>query len=516
MIAANKKNREPAIVRCAVYTRKSTDDGLEQEFNSLDAQRESGEAYIQSQKSEGWQLIPTQYNDGGYTGANMERPGLRQLLKDIEAGTVHCVVVYKVDRLSRSLLDFSKIMETFDKHNVAFVSVTQAFNTASSMGRLILNVLLSFAQFEREMISERTRDKIAATRRKGKWSGGMPVLGYNVQNGKLVVDGREESMVREIFQLYLELGSALEVAANLNARGWRRKEWTTRKGAQVGGKPFDKNSLYKLLSNVVYVGKVRHHENVYVGEHDGIVDPKIFERAQELLRTNAGGKAQCQRNRHHALLRGLVKCASCGCGMHHAYTTKKTRLYRYYVCQNAQRRGWKTCHAPSLPATELEAFVVEQIKSLGQEPSLVQDTIREVSRQHLAQIAVLKTERRTLGQDNRQKLDWVNGKHGDEFCSHSEPTVKTSILNNEKRLAIIATELDTLGSLCIEEDAIQQSLSDFEGLWKSMAPSDQHRVIQLLVKEVAFDGATNDLTISYHSTGIRSIGQQPKTEANPC
>ena len=207
----NRRKLKPPKLRCAVYTRKSTEEGLEQEFNSLDAQREAGEAYIRSQQHEGWVCLPHRYDDGGFTGANMDRPQLRRLLDDIENGRVDCVVVYKVDRLSRSLLDFSRIMETFERKTVSFVSVTQAFNTASSMGRLILNVLLSFAQFEREMISERTRDKIAAARRKGKWSGGMPVLGYNVVETKLVVDPQEAERVREIFALYLERQSLMAV-----------------------------------------------------------------------------------------------------------------------------------------------------------------------------------------------------------------------------------------------------------------------------------------------------------------
>ena len=210
-------------LRCAIYTRKSNEDGLEQEFNSLDAQRESGEAFVKSQASEGWECLPDQYDDGGFTGGNMERPAVQRLMADIEAGRVDCVVVYKVDRLSRSLLDFARMLETFERHNVSCVSVTQQFNTATSMGRLILNMLLSFAQFEREMISERTRDKIAATRRKGKWSGGLPLLGYNVVDTKLVVDPDEADMVRMIFELYLERDGLLPVVEELDRRSWRSK-----------------------------------------------------------------------------------------------------------------------------------------------------------------------------------------------------------------------------------------------------------------------------------------------------
>src|SRR5262245_20297966 len=232
------------LVRCAVYTRKSTEEGLEQEFNSLDAQREAAEAYVASQRHEGWTCLPDRYDDGGFTGGNMERPALQRLMTDIEAGKIDCVVVYKVDRLSRSLLDFARMMETFERHRVSFVSVTQQFNTATSMGRLVLNVLLSFAQFEREIISERTRDKIAATRRKGKWAGGHPLLGYDVdpQGFRLLVNADEAVRVRAIFDLYLELQSLLPVVTELDRRGWLNKRWITRKGHQRGGKAFTRTN----------------------------------------------------------------------------------------------------------------------------------------------------------------------------------------------------------------------------------------------------------------------------------
>jgi len=233
----NGRARTPQV-RCAIYTRKSTEEGLEQEFNSLDAQREAGEAYIASQKAEGWVCLPERYDDGGFTGANIERPAVKRLLADIEAGRVDCVLVYKVDRLSRSLLDFARMMETFDRYKVSFVSVTQHFNTTQSMGRLTLNILLSFAQFEREIISERTRDKIAAARRKGKWSGGKPMLGYDLEGGpgasKLVVNEAEAEQVRTIYALYLEKQSLIQLARELAKRGWTTKQWTTRRYLPAG------------------------------------------------------------------------------------------------------------------------------------------------------------------------------------------------------------------------------------------------------------------------------------------
>ena len=358
---------EPRTVCCAIYTRKSTDEGLEQEFNSLDAQRESAEAFIASQRHEGWVALPDQYDDGGFTGANMDRPALKCLLKDIRAGCIDCVMVYKVDRLSRSLLDFARIMETFEAHGVSFVSVTQQFNTATSMGRLMLNVLFSFAQFEREMIAERTRDKIAAARRKGKWTGGMPVLGYEVdpEGGRLVVNQDEAERVRTIFALYLEHKGLVPVVRELDRRGWRTKRHVSRKGKTTGGRPFTKTALSALLRNPLYVGNVRCGDAVYPGEHEAIVDAATWRRVQKLLSRNGRASEKHARNGHDPLLKGLLYCEPCRAAMTHSVTVKDGRNYRYYVCLNAQKRGWDACPTKSVPAAEIEASVVERLCGLG-------------------------------------------------------------------------------------------------------------------------------------------------------
>src|SRR4051794_34276467 len=285
--------RTLALVRCAIYTRKSTEEGLEQEFNSLDAQRESGQAYIASQQQEGWVCLPDRYDDGGFTGGNADRPALQRLLADIAHGKVDTVVIYKIDRLSRSLLDFAKMMDLFEQHRVALVSVTQQFNSGTSMGRLVLNVLLSFAQFEREIIAERTRDKIAATRRKGKWTGGYPLLGYDVdpKGGRLLTNDEEAAQVRALFELYLEKQSLLPVVEELARRGWVGKRWRNRKGKERGGQPFTRTSLHRLLTNVAYTGKTRYKTEIHAGEHPPLVDAQLFQRVQALLRQNkvAGG-----------------------------------------------------------------------------------------------------------------------------------------------------------------------------------------------------------------------------------
>ncbi len=353
-----------AALRCAIYTRKSTEEGLDQDFNSLDAQRESAEAFIKSQANEGWTCLPQRYDDGGFTGGNMERPGLKRLLTDVEAGRVDVVVTYKVDRLSRSLLDFARIMAVFDARGVSFVSVTQQFNTTSSMGRLTLNILLSFAQFEREIISERTRDKMAATRRKGKWSGGAPVLGYDVdaRAKRLVVNEPEADRVKAIFQLYLERRALLPVVRELDRRGWRGKAWTTRKGQSRGGRVISKNRLQEMLTNPLYVGRVRYRGEMFAGEQPALVDPGTWQSTQDLLAENRRTARQQRVIHPDALLAGLVRCRPCGCAMTPARVVKRGgRRYCYYVCTSAQSRGWDTCPSKSVSAPALEGFVLQQL-----------------------------------------------------------------------------------------------------------------------------------------------------------
>ena len=279
------------LLRCAIYTRKSTEEGLNQEFNSLEAQRESAEAYIASQRQLGWILVPERYDDGGYTGGNLERPALQELLRDIERSQVDCVLVYKVDRLSRSLLDFARLMEIFERHEVSLVSVTQPLNTTTSLGRLTLNILLSYAQFEREMIADRTRDKMAAARQKGKWVGGKPVLGYDVAatGGKLMVNPEEASRVQAIFALYLQHRSLERVLAELQARQWTTKRWRTRDGKEHPGRLFTKPTLMRLLRNVLYIGQVSHQGQVYPGEQAAVVQKSVWTRAQELLDQERNG-----------------------------------------------------------------------------------------------------------------------------------------------------------------------------------------------------------------------------------
>ena len=291
-------------VRAAVYTRKSSEEGLEQSFNSLHAQRAAGEAYIASQSHEGWLLVPDRYDDGGISGATLERPALKRLLADVEAGRIDCVVVYKVDRLSRSLTDFARLIDTFERHGVSFVSVTQHFCTTTSMGRLTLNILLSFAQFERELAGERIRDKFAASRAKGMWMGGSPPLGYDVRDRRLMVNPAEAELVRLIFRRFLDLGSALLLIRELNAEGHRTKSWTTQAGTFREGRPFDKGTLYKILRNRTYLGEAVHKGKSYPGEQEPIIDRATWERVHEVLASNAKRRGNEARARTPAPLGG--------------------------------------------------------------------------------------------------------------------------------------------------------------------------------------------------------------------
>jgi site-specific DNA recombinase len=487
-------------IRCAIYTRKSTEEGLEQEYNSLDAQRDAGEAYIRSQHHEGWVCLPDRYDDGGFTGANMDRPGLRRLLEDIDNGRVDCVVVYKVDRLSRSLLDFARIMEAFEKRNIAFVSVTQAFNTGSSMGRLILNVLLSFAQFEREMISERTRDKIAAARRKGKWAGGRPVLGYNVVDTKLVVDPVEAVRVREIFQLYIEQQSLLKVATELNRRGWCTKQWITGNGRVFGGYAFTKTSLHYVIRNVVYVGKLRYKTEIHKGEHEGIVPQDVFDKAQAILAKNLVGGSYRHRNKHNALLRDKLRCAACDAKMGHSFSTSGNRLYRYYVCRRAVKHGWKECPSPSIPAGDVERFVASQLKAIVEDPVVVRDTLAQVRSKLDETIQRLNGERVAL--ERQMRVEFADQGRlalaGGQRLAESHDRIRLA----EARLAEIGKETVALKAIATKDSEMIKLLREFDGVWDALKPWEQARLIELLVDQVSYDGHLGKLSITYRVSGI--------------
>lgn len=346
-------------MRCAIYTRKSTEEGLEQEFNSLDAQYEACSAYIVSQRHEGWVQNKERYDDGGFSGGSMERPGLKRLMADVAAGKVDVIVVYKVDRLTRSLADFAKIVEILDERSASFVSVTQAFNTTTSMGRLTLNVLLSFAQFEREVTGERIRDKIAASKKKGMWMGGIAPLGYRIENRSLVVAVEEAAIVRHIFQRYLALGTGTALIEDLQADGYRTKRYHNSLGPR-GGVPFSRGALFHILGNPIYVGKVSHHGAVHDGLHEPIIDKHMWDAVQAMIAENRVVQSTRQRSAISSPLAGLIVDGH-GRRMSPSHAVKKGKRYRYYITHGSELRGagqpaWR------IPAFDIELAVVENVR----------------------------------------------------------------------------------------------------------------------------------------------------------
>ncbi len=359
-------------LRCAVYTRKSTDEGLDKEFNTLDAQRDACEAYIASQRAEGWVLVRDRYDDGGFSGGTLERPALKRLLADIQAGLVDVIVVYKIDRLSRSLMDFAKLVETMEAHGVTFVSVTQSFNTTTSMGRLTLNILLSFAQFEREVIGERIRDKVAASKARGMWMGGKVPLGYDVANRKLVVNEAEAARVRRVFELFVETGSGVETVRRLQAEGVTAKS----------GRPLNKGDVYKALNLRTYIGEVTHKGNIYRGEHQAIVPRDLWDRAHAILQVSPRTRAAQNRRHAPALLKGLIFGVD-GRSLSPTHCVKNGRQYRYYVAQRVLKgdAADDVSIVRRMSAAEIEGAVISQVRALLRQPEIVVGTWLAVRRE---------------------------------------------------------------------------------------------------------------------------------------
>jgi site-specific DNA recombinase len=353
-------------LRAAVYTRKSTEEGLEQQFNSLDAQREACESYIAAQKAEGWVLVPDRYDDGGYSGGTLERPALKRLMEHIEARRIDVVVVYKIDRLSRALMDFAKLIEVFDRNSVTFVSVTQHFNTTNSMGRLTLNILLSFAQFERELTGERIRDKFAASRMKGMWMGGWAPLGYDIRDRKLVINAKEAAHVRFIFQQFACLRSVTQLIPILAAEGIKAKS----------GKSVEKGYLYRIISSPVYVGEAVHKGTSYPGEHKAIIDRPLWERVQSILKESPRKRAAHSRARTPALLKGLI-FGPRGTAMTPTHTRRNGKLYRYYIDMDVLKRGALPSPVSRISAGDVERSVIDQLRVIVRAPEIVLRTWRK-------------------------------------------------------------------------------------------------------------------------------------------
>lgn len=433
-------------VRCAIYCRKSTDEGLEREFNSLDAQRESCEAYIISQRHEGWMVVPDIYSDGGFTGANIERPALQRLLDDIRAGKVDAVITYKVDRLSRSLLDFARLMELFNEHDVSFVSVTQNFSTTTAIGKLTLNILMSFAEFERAIIAERVRDKVAASKRKGKFMGGTPVLGYDIcsTTHKLLINPAEARVVRHIFKRFAEAGSGLAIAKELNAKSITTKSWTTRDGKYREGKPWNASLVYRMLSNRTYLGETVHKGESFPGEHEAIVSKTQWDAAQAMIRANPR-KTQRSHESVPALLAGIIRCNHCDRAMTSTYTRKRGRTYRYYVCTKASKSGYDSCPVKTVAAGDIEQAVIGQIRAIFRTPEM------------MAQTYITAKQLTAMEEPDRVPSQWE----------------------------------------------VMDALKKFDPIWEELNPAEQRRVVGHLVERVTV--SVDGLDVRLRTNGIHSL-----------
>jgi len=499
--------------RVAIYTRKSTEEGLDQEFNSLDAQRQAVEAYIQSQRGQGWAALPERYDDGGFTGANTARPAFQRLLNEVNAGSVDVIAVYKIDRLSRSLLDFTQLMRLFEEKGVEFVSVTQQFSTSTSVGRMTLNLLATFAQFERETISERTRDKIAATRRRGLWTGGRPVLGYDVVDKKLVVNPSEAERVRTIYGLYGECGSVQQVLDEMRRRGWTNKTWKNKAGKHVHGKAFDKFSLRRLLTNPLYRGRIPLGREAYDGAHEAIVDAATWEAVQGKLKTPARDGAVAARNKWSVLLKGLVRCGVCGAAMTHQYASRGCRRYSYYVCSKQQKEGAAACPRSRIAVGKLDSFVVERIRAIGCDPDLVAQAVRATRRGHeqrrtevTAELRYVDLERRRIVGERKNLVTAIadggagTGSLVQRLGELDALLADVATRGDQLRANLIATQTDT-----VDEADLRAALGSFVPVWDQLFPCERARMLGLILAGVSFDARTLEVNVTFRPSGLRAF-----------
>ena len=479
---------QPQTVRVAIYTRQSVASDLA--FGSIDAQRESIEAYVLSQRGEGWVALPTRYDDHGFSGGNTERPAFQRLIADVQAGKLDVVATYKTDRVSRSLSDFTNFMALLEKHGVGFVSTTQSFDTRTSMGRLTLNILASFSQFEREVISERISDKLQATRRKGMWTGGRPVLGYDVVTKKLVVNADEADQVRAIFDLYVERGSIGEVMHELRSRGGRNKTFVGKRGQAIAGREFTKATLHGLLTNPRYRGQITTKEGPVTGEHEAIVTAEAWDAVQAQLASNRQHGGADVRNKSGALLRGLLRCGRCGSTMIHTFTTRGTVRNRYYTCSRTHNEGKDACPGCRIPAGKFEGFVAQQIRAMGVDEALLNQTATAAAKAAVRRRRELELERRRL-------LPRVRADGDDAAQARVD-------------LAAIETELAALGDGTVDADRLAPAISSFEPVWNELFPREQERILRLLIAGITYHPDTGDADIELRPCGIETLASEAR------
>jgi site-specific DNA recombinase len=505
---------------CAIYTRVSTEEQARgSDFTSMDSQREYAESYIKSQESLGWELCTEKYDDPGYTGGNIERPGLRKLLSDAKKGKFNVIVIYKIDRLTRSLNDFGKLWDIFEKYEISFVSVTQKFDTTTSMGRLMLHILLSFSQFEREINSERTRDKMLASAKRGKWICGYPGVGYDYDSNikKLVVNKEEVSQVNFTFKTYLRLKSALETAKIVNARGYRTKAWVSKGEVHKGGHTWTKNRIKDFLRNPVYIGKIRYKGEIYAGEHPAIVDEKLFNQVQLCMDRNGKRKNSPFKNhRHEFLLTGLVRCTYCGSKMTTNVGCSRGRTYLYYGCTKVAKNDRTACKYRRVPAKQLEGVVIERIKFLADSPQIVEKIVKKISANVESELPDLMDK---LNSKLRKQEEAGNNIENLKRCILEKLDAKQSVdalirdreeqEQSQKELAretdILRLKINELKSRVINSLDIQNNFRSFKVIFDKLDYGCRKELLGLLIKEIRYNGDKSQIEIDfYHLPDISS------------
>ncbi len=477
-----RKPTKSGPTRCAIYTRKSTTEHLDSEITTLVVQRQKAEAFIASQDN--WVALPDHYDDGGFTGANTDRPALQRLLADMEAGKLDTVIVYKIDRLSRSILDFLHLLERLEECGVGFVSTTESFNTKHSTGRLMMHILLSFAQYERELISERTSAAMGATRRAGKHTGGLPVLGYDLVDKRLVVNEEEAERVRSIYTIYLEERTIRRAVAELNRRGWKTKRHV---GATRvwGGRPWNTTTLHKVLRNQTYVGQVTYEGKTYTGEHEAIVDTPTWGEVQTLLKENSNGASKV-RNKYDALLRDVLFCGQCGEPMVHTYTMKGTRRFRYYTCRSVRANGPTACPVGAVPAKEMEKYVTELVRERAQEPDVVEATARHAEEEARKRVKALRVERTGLRREGGRITSTI-----DRLLEQDEPRrladAREEAKAAERRLTEVDAEIETLQAGVDPQD-VGAAIAEWRPLWSNLSHEERARLVASMIERAEYDG----------------------------
>jgi len=501
--APEPEDRErPRALRCAIYTRKSSEEGLDRDCNSLEVQREAAEAFVDSRQAEGWTVVPERYDDGGYSGADRTRPALQRLLADIEAGEIDCVVVYKLDRLTRSIVDFAHTLEVLDAHGAGFVSITQQFDTTRPMRGLMVNMLLAFAQFERELMAERAARGKWHALRKGGLIGSRPMLGYVVHphHRRLIVDDREAEQVRTIFELYLEKRAVASVAEELKRRGWRTKRQASRTGTEWGGGPFDKQGIFRVLRCPLYIGKVRVQGELHPSGHEPIMDEEVWQRTQQVLR---GYRAGVRRSKYQAVLRGLLHCDVCGAPMkHHAVGPAKG--YCYYACVAEQRRVNRACPAGCLPAAEVERRVLEPIRGLQAESHPAAEAVRRAREQCEATIRRLEQRRQAVLEDLQQLHVGLRARLAavtspGEQSAEQLPALQASVQRTEERMRSLRRELVTSHRELLDARDVQRAMSIFDPDWAALGPTAKWSNLQLLIERVGYDARTCEIVVQFRA-----------------